>query len=87
MRGIIGITDRTILYNNLHKLVDRQSNEVSNAIIKKLKKAEYCLHTMTFDNDKCFADHMTVADALNINTYFTRPYTSEDQGTVENRID
>ncbi len=39
------------------------------------------------NNDKCFADHMTVADALNINTYFTRPYTSEDQGTVENRID
>ena len=87
MRGIIGITDRTILYNNLHKLVDRQSNEVSNAIIKKLKKAEYCLHTMTFDNVKGFADHMTVANALNINTYFTRPYTSEDQGTVENRID
>jgi IS30 family transposase len=42
---------------------------------------------MTFDNDKCFADHMTVADALNINTYFPLPCTSEDQGTVENRID
>ena len=41
---------------------------------------------MTFDNDKGFADHMVVADALQINTYFTRPYTSQDKGTVENRI-
>jgi IS30 family transposase len=29
---------------------------------------------------------MAVAVALNINTYFTRPYTSQDKGTVENRI-
>jgi IS30 family transposase len=27
-----------------------------------------------------------VADTLNIDTYFTRPYTSQDKGTVENRI-
>ena len=29
---------------------------------------------------------MTVAKALNADTYFTRPYTSQDKGTVENRI-
>ena len=44
------------------------------------------MHTITFDNDKGFADHLVVADALKINTYFTRPYTSQDKGTVENRI-
>lgn len=41
---------------------------------------------MTFDNDKGFADHMKVSDALNVNTCFTRPYTSQDKGRVENRI-
>jgi IS30 family transposase len=29
---------------------------------------------------------MIVAKALNADTYFTRPYTSMDKGTVENRI-
>ena len=46
----------------------------------------YKLHTLTFDNDKGFADHMDIADALKVKTYFTRPYTSQDKVTVENRI-
>lgn len=29
---------------------------------------------------------MMVAKALDADTYFTRPYTSQDKGTVENRI-
>jgi IS30 family transposase len=29
---------------------------------------------------------MAVAVAPNINTYFTRPYTSQDKGIAENRI-
>jgi IS30 family transposase len=29
---------------------------------------------------------MTVANTLNVGTYLTRPYTSQDKGTVENRI-
>ena len=47
---------------------------------------DYPLHTITFDNDKGFANHMEVAKALNVTTFFTRPYTSQDEGTVENRI-
>jgi len=44
------------------------------------------LHTLTLDNDKAFARHQTVAKALNVDAYFTSPYTSQDKGTVENRI-
>jgi IS30 family transposase len=44
------------------------------------------VHTITFDNDKGFADHMRDANALNADNFFTRPYTSQDKGTVENRI-
>jgi len=84
--ALLVLTDRATLHTNLHKLEHRQSIDVSKAIIKKLKKVQYPIHTMTFDNDKGFADHMMVADALKINTYFTRPYTSQDKGTVENRI-
>lgn len=44
------------------------------------------MHTVTFENDKGFANHMDVANSLNVKTFFTRPYTSREKGTVENRL-
>ena len=44
------------------------------------------IKTLTFDNDLAFAKHELIAKVLNVKTYFTRPYTSQDKGTVENRI-
>ncbi|MCH2451401.1 MAG: IS30 family transposase, partial [Gracilimonas sp.] len=38
------------------------------------------------DNDKGFANHQSIANNLDAQVYFTRPYTSQDKGTVENRI-
>jgi IS30 family transposase len=83
---ILVLTDRATLHTGLYKLGCRKSDMVSKSIIKKLRKAGYPLHTITLDNDQGFADHMQVAKELNIKTYFTRPYTSQDKGTVENRI-
>jgi IS30 family transposase len=84
--ALLVMTDRATLHTSLHKLKNRNSEVVSKAIIKKLRKKVHSLHTITFDNDKGFADHMTVANTLNVDTFFTRPYTSQDKGTVENRI-
>ena len=42
--------------------------------------------TITFDNGKEFAYHHKIAKDLNVKTYFTRPYISQDKGIVENRI-
>ena len=33
-----------------------------------------------------FAQHERIAKELDVKTYFTRPYTSQDKGTIENRI-
>lgn len=44
------------------------------------------MHAITFDNDKGFADHMTVANTLDMSTYFPGPFTSQDKGMVENKI-
>ena len=44
------------------------------------------MHTLTFDNDKAFTDHQEIGKELDVDTYFTRPYTSQGKGTVENRI-
>lgn len=84
--ALLVMTDRATLHTSLHKLRNRRSETVSKAIIKKLRQAEYPMHTITFDNDLGFANHTEVAEALNVDTFFTRPYTSQDKGTVENRI-
>lgn len=84
--ALLVMTDRATLHTSLPKLTNRNSSVVSKAIIKKLSLFGYPMHTIKFDDDKGFADHMVVANTLNVNTYFTRPYTSQDKGTVENRI-
>ena len=44
------------------------------------------IKTITFDKGKEFAYHYKIAQDLMVKTYFTRPYNSQDKGTVENRI-
>ena len=61
-------------------------NHLSQSIRRILYKATYPLHILTFDNDKAFAGHQAIGLALGLETYFTRPYTSQNKGTAENRI-
>jgi IS30 family transposase len=44
------------------------------------------IKTITFDNGKEFARHREIAKDVNVKIYFTRPYTSQDKGSVENII-
>lgn len=55
-------------------------------MIQTLKKVPYPIKTLTFYNDMAFSQHLQVGKALGAETFFTRPYTSQDKGTVENRI-
>lgn len=84
--ALLVMTDRASLHTRIKKLTGKTSKEVRNTIIKTLSDNRYHIHTLTFDNDKAFADHQQIGNTLNANTYFTRPYTSQDKGTIENRI-
>jgi len=44
------------------------------------------IKTLALDNDKWFANHQSIGSKLDADVYFTRPYTSQDKGSVENRI-
>lgn len=55
-------------------------------MIECLTKSKHPVHTITFDKDKGFGDRMSIANALNADNYCIRPYTSQDKGTVANRI-
>ncbi len=84
--GLIVMTDRATLMTKLIKTNSKMAKLVEEKIITKMKAETSMLKTATFDNDLGFSSHEQVAKELDIKTYFTRPYTSQDKGTVENRI-
>ena len=47
---------------------------------------ESSIRFLTFDHDKVFVNHASNAKTLDADVYFTRTYTSQDKGRVENRI-
>ena len=82
--ALLVIVDRASLLTRMEKLKGKDSNTITKKIIQLMKKLPP-LKTMTFDNDQAFRHHEKIAKALNLKTYFTRPYTSQDKGTIENR--
>lgn len=85
--ALLVMTDRTTLVTMLEKLKSKSADEVYEKMNKRLTNfSSSWIKTITFDNGKEFAHHLKIAEDLNVKTYFTRPYTSQDKGTVENRI-
>jgi len=84
--GLIVITDRSTIETDLIKVNTKKAEVIASKIIDKLRSRKQNIKTMTFDNDLAFAQHERIAKLLRTKTYFTRPYTSQDKGTVENRI-
>ena len=63
-----------------HKTAD----VVTTAIIELLSGFKGCVHTITFDNGKEFASHEQIAQAIECETYFAKPYHSWERGQNEN---
>ncbi|MCX7744966.1 MAG: IS30 family transposase, partial [Flavobacteriales bacterium] len=58
---ILVMTDRATLTTRLKKLQTKESGEVSKAIVSILQTNTFSPKTLTFDNDKAFAEHEYVA--------------------------
>ena len=82
--ALVVITDRSNLLIRLAKLTGKDAKQLKTKIVRKLKKL-LSLKTITFNNDQAFRYYEQIAKELNVKTYFTRPYTSQDKGTLENR--
>ena len=82
--ALLVTVDRATLITTIDRLESKNATSISDKIIERLKEKPL-LKTMTFDNDQAFSQHEKIAAALKIITYFTRPYTSQDKGTIENR--
>jgi len=85
--ALLVMTDRKTLVTMIEKLQSKSANEVYTKMKDRLTNFNKSwIKTITFDNGKEFAYHYKLAKDLKVKTYFTRPYTSQDKGTVENRI-
>lgn len=85
--ALLVLTDRATLLTALEKVTSRKAEGIAARITQRLGRIPAgFIKTLTFDNDKAFARHQRIAEQLQADTYFTRPYTSQDKGTVENRI-
>ncbi len=84
--GVLILLDRRSRFCYIRKLKNKTAAHISKHIKDCLGKQKDLIHTITFDNDYAFADHMRIAKQLKVQTYFTHPYTSQEKGSVENRI-
>jgi IS30 family transposase len=85
--ALVVIIDRATLLTRLKKITSRHAELTEMAIEQSLARIPKAfIKTVTVDNDKAFANHQSLARKFDADVYFTRPYTSQDKGSVENRI-
>jgi IS30 family transposase len=66
-------------------VASRKSQEVAQAVVQALQDIPPHLRkTITFDNGSEFADHDVIAQQLNVDIYFARPYSAYERGRNEN---
>ena len=82
--GLLVTLDRASMITTIDKISSKKPKHIKRLILKRMKNNKH-LKTMTFDNDQAFSLHQEIADELNVKTFFTRPYTSQDKGSIENR--
>jgi transposase, IS30 family len=82
--ALLTINDRVSGLLILERLQGKTADEVTAAIIARLKPYKEQLNTITSDNGKEFAGHIEIASELNIDFYFARPYHSWERGSNEN---
>lgn len=78
--GLLVVLDRKTRKTWIRRLKSKDSGYV----IDKVKRIAHSsgARTITFDNDQSFALHYK----LTLPTFFTHPYSSQEKGSVENRI-
>jgi IS30 family transposase len=85
--ALLVMTERKTLITTLDFLQGKDSRVVVQIISDRVSRlGSSWIKTMTFDNGKEFAGHYKITEEHGVKTFFTRPYTSQDKGTVENRI-
>lgn len=82
--ALLTINDRATGFLFMTKIKSKEASLVESNTIALLQ--EWCglIKTITSDNGKEFANHKQIANSLNIDYYFAKPYHSWERGANEN---
>lgn len=82
--GLVTIVDRASRFTFIQRIDNKQADTVHAATVAALEPVADCLHTITADNGKEFANHQQIAADLAVEVFFAHPYASWERGTNEN---
>ena len=82
--AILTINDRVTSRVWIRKLFGKEAAQLAKKTKAALRKVKKIIHTITADNGKEFAKHEEIAQGLEINFYFCKPYHSWERGANEN---
>lgn len=83
-QALVTLTERKSRFT-LVSLAERQTSAaVRTQICHLLLPLKECVHTLTSDHGKEFAEHEEIARTLDLSFYFAHPYSAWERGTNEN---
>ena len=82
--AIVTLVERKSGYVVVTKVNRKTSDQVSAAIIERLKPLAQHVKTITYDNGKEFAGHSAIDQSLGSTAYFADPFASWQRGSNEN---
>jgi len=83
-QAMVSIVERKSRFTLLRKVDRKTKTLVKMALIDLLEPFKKHVLTITNDNGREFADHESVAEALETTIYFAHPYSSWERGLNEN---
>jgi transposase, IS30 family len=83
-QALVTINDRLTGKVKIRKVESKEASIIEQAVIDALQEWKQFLHTITSDNGKEFANHKAIAEKLNVDYYFAKPYHSWERGANEN---
>jgi IS30 family transposase len=83
-QALVTLNERKSRYSLIAHVPFKTAQAVSDAMISLLTPFAACVHTLTTDNGKEFAQHERIAKTLNADFFFAHPYASWERGANEN---
>lgn len=85
--ALVVVRERKLQLMFIRKISRKNSANMNKAVIEMLKRIpQWLRRSITFDNGLENAGHESIAEKLNVKTYFCNPYHSWEKGGVENGI-
>lgn len=82
--ALLTINDRVSSKVWIAKLDSKDSAKLAQKTIEILFPHQHILHTITSDNGKEFADHITISKGIKVDFYFAAPHSPWERGANEN---